>query len=553
MASSFSYKKNCFYIEDHENVLADDSLFSKNGESSPNDLLMFMGTHTDIKKLDTAISLNHEMNHYIHELSNNTCIVHGDLLDHLAACVRELSQYEGIRFPLLGGDNYIYNRSLCNSSSDLRNLLETFEQLYKVYDFIFLKKHSKPDTSYYRYNSIHEQLFVDNEISVDYILETYAYHKAYWDAFAYCNTENEKSLRQVIKNNDVYPIVYRDNGYTINNFKRSIEFKKPYHQLISFLLLVGLDNQGNKAYLDYCENVIPKDYRNSPALMMHSAYRLILETSLNIPSLGRIMTEVVMNHKSIETFSPVHRFYLILKAIREYGGYPDAVPGEDFFKTFHNWISSKYGWLSFDETFYSVSGTLYSRAEANQEVITNFQLTALSHKFEHWGRFVQKAPIDIIASFGLPIILHNQNYFIFNQILGNTIIPSAGLLNIYSSYFGSIDKYESYSGFKNFAEQMPILTKNNRGALREIVNRLFSSSVFKGLSRDGVFVCPFCKHGCPRATPSCKSFSNFTEILANCQKLIFRTGTKKFYCADNYGNSPDCMFYNYLLDNNYKF
>ena len=100
-------------------------------------------------------------------------------------------------------------------------------------------------------------------------------------------------------------------------------------------------------------------------------------------------------------------------------------------------------------------------------------------------------------------------------MLGNMIIPSAGLLNIYSSFFGSVNKYESYSGLDNFAAQMPILAKNNKGALREIVNRLFSSSVFKGLSRDGDFSCPFCNHGCPRTTLDCKSFSNFTQILSN--------------------------------------
>ena len=101
------------------------------------------------------------------------------------------------------------------------------------------------------FNSIHESLFTENPLSVDYILETYAYHKAYWDSFLYCNSHNESLLHEIVKRNKVYPVIFRNNSYVVNNLKYDIEWNKPY-QVINLLLLLGLDNKDNQAYLNYC-------------------------------------------------------------------------------------------------------------------------------------------------------------------------------------------------------------------------------------------------------------------------------------------------------------
>lgn len=549
MAYSFSYKKNCFYIEDHKNTLSDNEIYGDG--KSLYATLTSLTSGNDVESIDNAITLNHEVNHYMQDLSINACIVQGTLLDYIAACSKELSRVPAIRFPLNQKNNYEYNHQLTLSQEE-DNVLHVIDKLYEIYDFIFVRKHCKPITNPYSYNSIHESLFTENPLSVDYILETYAYHKAYWDSFLYCNSHNESLLHEIVKRNKVYPVIFRNNSYVVNNLKYDIEWNKPY-QVINLLLLLGLDNKDNQAYLNYCENYIPRNYRESPAINIHSAYRLIFETALNIPSLSHIMTEVYDHQRNIEEFSPVHRFYLIIKAIRENNGYPEAVKGEDFFKTFHDWVSNIYGWLSFEETYNSISYFLYKRAEESKEVIVNFQLTALYHKHKDFKRFIQKQPLDVISSLGLPVIINNSKGFIFNQFIGNFIYSSAGLIDCYSSFFGDIVKYQTYSLEETSADKISIIMNNNKGALREIVNRLFSSATINKYLNKGVWRCPFSQYGCIRASQACDSFENFIEILTKCEYKILRTREYKSYLPNGGGNVKDCMFYNYILDNNYNF
>lgn len=545
--SFFSYKKNCFYIEEHGETFVD-NIFENEGKSPGLTLLHPISNNIDY--IEEAIALNHEANHYIQDLSITACIVHGASLDYLSSFCNKLSQCPDIKFPLFEKENFKYNHNL-NLSKGYAKTLKAIDELHWVYSFIFLQKHNKPSSEDYLYNSIHEHFFEENELSIDYILETYAYHKAYWDIYAYSNTESESILHELVKKDKVYPIFSHKDGYLINDF-RDIKWNKPY-QLITFLFLVGLNDSNNKVYLDYCHNEIPKDYKKSVAIQIHATYKLILETALNIPSINLILKEVYCNHQKIEHFSPVHRLYLIIKAIRDSNGYPNAVEGEDFFRTFHNWVAEKYGWPSFDDTLHSVTNYLGIRAQQSQEVITNYQSKALLYKYKHFGLFSQSVPIEIMSSLQIPLIINNSRGLLFEQILGNAIFPFAHLINIYHSYFGKVEKYIPNDNIESMTDKLYNITNNNIGALREIVNRLFSSAAINKYMYNGTFKCPFCQYECHRATPICESFNDFNNVLKNCEKKIFRMGKDlHYYMQNGGGNVEDCMFYNYLLGNNYN-
>ncbi len=538
------YKPNSFYIEDREGNYVD-SIYNNNDGKDVNRLLSYLDEELDIDTLDAAISINHEANHYIQDLSVNACIVKGELSDRLTALIVELSKCKDIRFPLSDQNNYRHNHSI-DLNDDYKDILRIIDDLNKIQNSLF-GKHTKPDTEKYKYDSPNEDLFRQNEISVDFFLETYAYHKAYWDAFRHFEKNEKVSdlLHELVKRERVYPIHRQGNKFYVDDYNRHIMMRSRY-QLINMLLMFSVDNDVEN-YLDYCKKEIPKNYCGSHAFFTHTTHQLIFEAAINIPSLDHILTEVYCNKKDIEQFSPVHRFYLIIKAIRDNNGYPDSVDGENYFKTFYNWVADKYKWLRYDETYGSIMTSLSERAEESGEIFINYQIKATYCKYLDFITFYNSSPDDIIRQLALPLVISSANGLIFYQYDGNITWAPTGLVNVYERFFGPVYKYESCY---NEQDLMSKSMNNSRNALREIICRLFSKSLNDKILRNNQFLannmyrCPFSDMNCPRKSSQCRAFSSFEEVFPNCCKIISR--------GDNGGdNTYDCMFYNYLKDINY--
>ena len=324
MNSGFTYLKNCFYIVEDSGLLSDSTKFR--------DLLIRFQYDT-VEEYEQAIAFRHEMNHYIQDLSIAACITEGFFIECLTNVAKYLSYHQTVRFPLSDPDNRKENLKLRIIVDD-QDLIDRFYKIYDVYYFIYKEKHEKPNAKFYAYSEYADRLFKGHAMSYKDIIEFYAFHKSYWDFFVTNqDTEHAKVLHEVVQKNEVYPTVWRegenDNGrYETENLKRHIKWQGNY-QLLNFMTLWGLNYRGlNAPYLDYCENEIPFNYNSSPASLFHSQQRLIVETALHIPSADFILSSLEEGKYKKEDFSPIHRFYKIIKDIRDYNGYPDNKEGE---------------------------------------------------------------------------------------------------------------------------------------------------------------------------------------------------------------------------------
>lgn len=542
--AGFTYKKNSFYIETGDEILSDPITFSG---------YLHGNSFSTKEEFEKAINLDHEINHYVQELFVNACITEGFFRDYLASYARELSVIKSVRFPLADAENAKFNKSLDVSEED-KETIKTFYEIFEVFDYIYNQAHSKPHNEEYYYSEIAEPLFDHYSLKYIHLLEFYAYHKAYWDFFIRNESgEGADLLHQLTIENHVYPVKWRNNRFEIENAKRYIDWNERY-QLVNLMMIVGIPfGVSSKEYLDYCENKIPHNYRNSPSLFANSAHRIILETALNIPSIGYIMSTVTKGKYSKEVFSPVHRFYKIMKNVRDFGGYPDAIPGEDFFITFFDWCAKQNGWPTYQETYESIISMLYQRASQGHESITNFQLSAVYGKNTRYGRYAQDLPFTTLSINNLPLLLRSEHRFVIQQTFNNNVIDMS-FTDFYQVMFGTeeVKKYKALTPEMDFHEAYETVFNNGQAAIREILYRLFSGAAFNAYIYKGKFSCPLHKMGCPCSVEKCGSFVHFDDVFGRCEKKILRFGPIKSYQPDGGGNIPDCMFFNYLIDYKYN-
>lgn len=546
MDTGFTYIKNSFYIEDDGGHLLSDPIrfnyLLKNHQfNCPDDY-------------NQAIALNHELNHYVQEISIGACITEGFFIDYLAGYTIKISHIENVKFPLADINNREYNLKL-PLSRDEKDTLNYFYEIYDVYCFIFEQDHNKPKTSEYAYSETADSYLNNYSISFKDIIEFYAFHKSYWDFFiAAKEDESARVLHSVVKENFVYPITFQKDSYIVENLKRNIIWNKPY-QVLNLLFFVGLPFwKSHKEYLNYCEKDIPLNYLSSPSANINSAQKVIIEAALHIPSIDFIMSNITKGKYSIEVFSPVHRFYRILKCIREYGGYPDAKKGEDFFITFIDWIAGINDWPSYKETLESLAIMLYRRGSEGKEAITNHQMVALYYKNQNFGVFAQDFPINIFLHLNLPLVIRsNGKLQIIQFLMDNSILNFPNNSDFYDFMFRhSYPKYKPIITGMDAPEMINTVFNNGQASIIEILNRLQSRAAFDAYIKKGYFCCPFHQNGCPNRSLKCGNFIAFEEAIVNCKKRITRFGEMKSFNQYGGGNVEDCIFLNYLIDYNYN-
>ncbi len=511
--------------------------------------LLSSKTFEDVESFEKAISLGHEVNHYMQDLSINACITAGHFRDYLTAYARELSKIDGVKFPLNSEEAKDFNHSL-RLSEEEQELLTSAEEVNDVYRYLFVQKHIKPETKEYEYKSPIERHFVENKICFDDLLESYAYNKSCWDYIWY-NQEGKGAgvLKEVLKKVGFIPLKYRDGKIVIEDRKRELDYVYPY-QIVRLLVTLAVPLGTLQEYLDYCEHEMPFNYMASPAKIMDACMKTILETALCIPGFGFIMGAIQNNTYDKEVFSPVHRFYKIIKTIRDNGGCPNSVEGEDYMETFFNFVADRNHWPSYEETFKSMVSALIPRAKQNGEVWSAYQLNAICNKKSNYRVYAQDIPYNLLNKWCLPLVLGNEKGLFVNESFGSGFHwnPS-GLIDFYHTYFcKEIKKHEYCCTAANIQEALARCSDNHQGAVREIICRLFSNAVYRAYFNKGKYECPFYKNGCPYSTSECRCFSDFRDVIGNCKKSILRLPNVQMLLDNEEGNFPDCMFLNYLYD-----
>lgn len=551
MAYGLTYKKNSFFIEtSSDSLFADDSFAG----SKIANLLLFPGMMSDEEDVKQQIALNHELNHAVQDLSVLSSIVEGEFRDAIMGYLSLVSKIEGIKFPICAIENREWNVKVASATKDSKDVVDTFYFLYDVYESIFLKAYVKPDIPEYAIGTIAEPFFDSYDLSVEDLLETYAHHKSYWEQFLIATHVGEGRttlLHHLAKEVNLYP--YHKSGEGFEFHTKFLKYAKPYHIVQAMLMVVSRFD--TKALVDYYENSIPADYTSSIAYTMMRLTMCALEVSLCIPS-PEYIVQFVKKGNAIDVFSPVHRFYRILKNIFEADSFPDLVDGEDYFITFHNWIAAQNDWLDYESTMATVFKSLHFRAEIGREVISNYQMTALSYKFEHMTSCLYSFPLDLFRVVNMPVMVSTPQKMVSLFFLGNRVMNQTGLIRFIDLYFQPCDidfnhgivKYQHISDNLPRNDNIKRIINNSIGAQREIVVRILAYETLKALTTRGKFNCPMRDGLCPNACDTCASFKSFCDIVPRCHKNIYRGAKAKNVLNDNSGNSIDCMLFDYLLD-----
>ena len=389
--------------------------------------------------MDIFVHYFHELNHYIQDLSIISCITEGDFKDKISAGLVALSNEKGLFFPLMDNENRRYNQNVLKGSQG-GEMFNVLEDIYDVYCFIYKETHHKPQTTEYDYKSPNEYFFEHFALSYKDLIECYAYIKSYHDLFDYVGTEEEiGKVNQYFNANNVFPFISegRQFGVDINlkEFNKA-SFSHFYHTAQVFFMAAMPEKWGE--IIRYYHEDCPKIFHGSLAEMTLIELYLTLEVALNIPNCDYILEKLATGKAKKEDFSPVHRFYKVIKAIRENGGFPDAVDGTPFYFTFFNWVANQYDWLSYEETCDGTLMSLAYRVKQDQEAITSLQFRVLSKKIHGNPHHFFASPAYVASICGLPLISRNANRLELVHVLGNVIKESTGLADLYHTFFGEI-------------------------------------------------------------------------------------------------------------------
>lgn len=505
-----------------------------------------MSVQGSLENMDIFVHYFHELNHYIQDLSLTSCIAEGDFKDKISTALIVLSNEKGLFYPLMKNENRLHNQNALKESQG-GEMFKALEDIYDVYHFIYKKAHHKPQTTEYDYNSPNEHFFEHFALSYNDLLECYAYVKSYHDLFTYVRTEEEiGKVNQYLNANNVFPFVSEGKQFGVDiNLK---EFNKAlpshfYHTAQLLFMAAMPENWGE--IIRYYHEDCPKNFHGSMAEMTLIELYLTLEVALNIPDCDYILEQVTTEKVSKEFFSPVHRFYKVIKTIRDNGGFPDAVEGIPFYFTFFNWVANQNGWPIYEKTFNRILSSLSYRFEKYHEAVTSLQTRVLSKKLHGNPHHFFAPPAYLAFVCGLPLISRNAKQLELVHVLGNMIKESTGLADMYHTYFGEIRK-------ANIEKDMEAIVMNGVAMLRETACRIMSHCVQQALLRKGVFRCPFGESDCPMSNKKCKQINDIFSVGEYCKLLILRSEKVKMLLTEELGNMPNCMLLNYLLDYNYN-
>lgn len=556
MANRFMYKKNAFLIVDPDGELSTGARFlNVDREGKETSRLFYSNSFDKEDEFETAIALNHELTHYIQELTMNACIADGYLTDYIKGYLALASRIPGIEFPLPFDDETKFRKLLSETvSEDDKDTLETLKMLKDIYTSVFMD--SFKEENFEKYGSdVPEEEKKYYKISFKDLVESHAYHKAYWDYYGRNQdaTDSCQMLHSLAMKNDLYPYVFENGKLETDGFKSNIFYRSMY-MLPYYLQLRAFPMDRVKSdYVNYCNLQIPYRYSDSVGNWFHSLSLLITETALGIPGVEYIIKQVQEGCDKRQ-FSPGYRFFKILDTIHKDPNFLfESVDGEDFCITFFNHIAKDNGWLSYEETAKTMYYSIHQRTEYNHEVIAHYQQNLWVEKQKDLKHFVHRIPIEIINKFVLPILIQQKWGINIEIHLDHSIFDESTRTDFYTEYFKSqINKYQFIEGTTKNDELLSKIHHNCHGAIREIINRLFAADAREAHTKSKEYHCPLANGGCQNYCEQCSSFKSFNNVTMYCSNKILRMGNSKRYLEDGGGNTPDCMYFNYMLDNGFE-
>jgi hypothetical protein len=563
MPYTFKYKKSSFFINDPKKELN----FDDYGWFQS--YLLGKSPIMELRKefAEMLIAIDHELIHYVQDLMINACISEGFLTDYITGLLSRVSGIKGIKIPLPFQDDQEYKKiiSALNSPEEIK-ILEDLYLLVKLYNELFIINYEDENLEKYGPNLLKEES-EKYHLSFKDLIESYAYHKAYWDFFCINRSPHRgcEMLHSLSLEYDLYPYSYDQGIFECNDFRRKIYWRKsymlPYYLILkSFPIKTILQD-----YVNYCNHDIPRRYYRSPAKWMHNLFLLIMDTALGIPGIDYIINET-KEGADIKIFSPAYRFFKILDTINKNPQFLYESVESANYRLFFNYIASANNWLNYEKTVVSMHESINRRAENNGSVIINYIKKVWERRYKGSDDLINMRPAELIEKYCLPVIIqqkakigitfHNdygswdKSFYDkesddLEKVKWDILRPND---NFYSVFLKSSQKrYQIVRRIDNRTVRTNKNDDNSSEAIREILIRLFSADAREAMTLKHEYHCPLAKGGCPNICMNCSSFKSFKDATLNCMNKIEIKDQGWVYYDNEEGDVPDCMYLVYLL------
>lgn len=552
--NKLKYRKGAFIID--EESIFNISRLKEYWENDPCGMFIVDPEEeiTDSSQLESRVNLWHEYNHYLQDLTLFACQTENLFMDMLSSLVRTLTSCDGIAYPLMDKANRASNL-LLNISGEYQDALNQFYRQADIYDYIFRQSHRLPDTDEYALPVNEEERLNYFSLSYNDLLESYAYLKSHVDLFLWCNNnpERTKTVKTYIHQRDgIVPIVKCGDTYEYD--KSALRYKRPYEIVrylfvLCFSRLPWTDMQGIYQYM-YEE--MPEKYIGTKAWEMYIYILFSLETALSIPSADKIL-DILSKDKdrSIEEFSPVHRFYKVLKTIVSYGGFPPAKDKEKWYFTYFEWVSNFCGWMSYQDMKESHLELLGYRYGSNREAAVFMTYMGIVCKDENYA-YILHAPEILMGNINAPIFIRDlsQNTIVItgpNAMWHTTAAPG------YIMYFYNWPKkHQMITKVDTVSQRYDKMHDNNLAFYFEALHRAMMHELLEGMMYQGYFSCPLSAHDCPYCHTSCYRMNSIFSSASYCENKVLIINNLTRILEKPYGNFPNCVLLNLALKNRFN-
>ena len=462
------------------------------GDENGNDI--YCQTSGGAMTTERILAYIHECNHYIHDMSLSSCIAEDYLRDEINLFAKiTANNCPQIKFPILGKDTIRYNQEVIPH----KWLNEIGKRLFLM-DFLFSRSHQSSESAKYSFlfDGQFKRLTEGNGLSHKELLEGYVHYKSANDLMGRAIFTGKYEYVKQFKNE------YRIYPYTFNESYSGIDLSDIYgksdyiYHIARILYMSFLSNFDWKSAFAYLETEWPKGYsdENNMWAILDCGFFLLLDIALTIPPVAYISSLIDDGRYCIEDFSPVHRFLMTLHIIRKNQGFPNAVPGEPFYKTLFNMIAKHPSakWLDYEGTISSWEYFFNKVKKQTGDTSAGYRHRMFRHKFSKHHKFFLNTPSEILRQTAIPLLslVRGGGLKIIRQ-LGDCNIPYEGLFDAYELYHMPYVDWKEYPDISDVNEAIKQEFEHGESLMREVVYRIISHNISEALIYGTKFTCSF--------------------------------------------------------------
>ena len=490
-----------------------------------------------VLKTQRIISVMHEAQHYLDDLTSGTCLNYDILSDesyaYLYSFIQSLSKNYTLTCPILNNNNI--NPRLTYFLSD--------NSLFLVSKLISTT------------NEMDELLYT--KLNFDTIKYDYQKHVK-WNNFHFCGIDLLESLasakvlsslthyRSRTKEDQVYLFNIQDKLQILPDKQSNPKNRNSKIIFENFTNIMGYaENRNSYTWpYDYL------DFNGAPSVNLYGFIYCCL-IALNIPPWYKCKERIESGLNSIEDFLPTNRFFLILNALKEFGGFPEAPKDhEDFFPLIFNKIAkfNRNNWPTWEETNLDWLNHHNYMVFNRKSVSDGLKLRLSSDIAAHPTRFTAIDTINYLVSHGIQLVFRTPNSFksIYSVNLKcedpfehfcyiypiETKDLDLSLINEKCNPFGVTKKpFIDTSGLSEEQFQNLILIEiqkeedRTRTFTQEVIFRTFAKSLKHSILYSSKLICPFLDNAtCKHKTSVCAELLSFEMFPSqDCHYLKFLT------------------------------